>query len=160
MTGLRAELEYPSQKAKVKPQPRTQQADSGDNSQIGQTGLIEYRKKKGNQQAIKLPMIKPRISVARLSFLRAIRFFSFSASCSGVNLATGGTFCWVPPLLGLLFLRLIMEGPSVAMLGAVGLLSIFLRMPLRGEERFRLPIKKTYLAFFIDRINGYIYLCQ
>lgn len=85
MTGFNAELLYPSQKAKVKPQPRTQQAESGETSQTGQTGLMEYKKKKGNQQAMKLPMISPKIRVARRSFFRAILFFSFSASCSGVN---------------------------------------------------------------------------
>ena len=57
---------------------------------MGHHGLIEYRKKNGNQHAIKLPMIKPKINVALRSFLRAIRFFSFSASCSGVSLGRGG----------------------------------------------------------------------
>uniref|UniRef100_A0A182IUX8 Uncharacterized protein n=1 Tax=Anopheles atroparvus TaxID=41427 RepID=A0A182IUX8_ANOAO len=38
------------------------------------------RKKNGSQQAMKLPMISPRMSVARFSFLRAIRRFSFSGS--------------------------------------------------------------------------------
>ena len=57
-------------------------------SQIGHHGLIEYKKKKGNQQAIKLPMIKPKINVALRSFFRAIAFFCFSASCSGVSLGT------------------------------------------------------------------------
>ena len=47
---------------------------------------MEYKKKNGNQQAIKLPIIRPRINVARRSFFLAIRFFSFSASCCGVNL--------------------------------------------------------------------------
>ena len=57
---------------------------------MGHHGLIEYRKKNGNQHAIKLPMIKPKINVALRSFLRAIRFFSFSASCSGVSLGRIG----------------------------------------------------------------------
>ena len=46
---------------------------------------MEYKKKNGNQQAIKLPIIRPRINVALRSFFRAIRFFSFSASCCGVS---------------------------------------------------------------------------
>ena len=89
MTGFRAELEYPSQKAKVKPQPCTQQP-SLVASHIGQTGLIEYKKKNGNQQAIKLPIINPKINVALRSFFLAIRFFSFSASCSGVSFGPCG----------------------------------------------------------------------
>ena len=48
-------------------------------------GLMEYKKKNGNQQAIKLPIIRPRINVALRSFFLAIRFFSFSASCCGVS---------------------------------------------------------------------------
>ena len=59
-------------------------------SQTGQNGLIEYKKKNGNQHAIKLPMIKPKIKVALRSFLRAKFFFAFSASCSGVNLGLTG----------------------------------------------------------------------
>jgi len=39
-----------------------------------------YKKKKGSQQAIKLPIIKPRIRVARRSFFLAILLRSFSAS--------------------------------------------------------------------------------
>ena len=50
-------------------------------SQIGQTGPMLYKKKNGSQQAIKLPMINPRIRVARRSFFLAILFRSFSASC-------------------------------------------------------------------------------
>lgn len=39
---------------------------------------------------MKLPMIRPRMRVARLSFFLAIRFLSFSASCSGVSLGGDG----------------------------------------------------------------------
>jgi len=39
-----------------------------------------YKKKNGSQQAMKLPMIRPRIRVARFSFFRAILRFSFSGS--------------------------------------------------------------------------------
>ncbi len=50
--------------------------------------LILYRKKNGNQHAMKLPMISPRMRVARRSFFLARSFFSRSAA-SGVNLAAG-----------------------------------------------------------------------
>ena len=49
-------------------------------SQTGQTGPILYKKKNGSQQAIKLPIINPRMRVARRSFFRAILFRSFSDS--------------------------------------------------------------------------------
>jgi len=39
---------------------------------------------------MKLPMMRPSIRVARRSFFRAIRFLSFSASCSGVSLGGDG----------------------------------------------------------------------
>ena len=82
MTGFSAELEYPSQKAKENPHPCTQQGgfSSGFSEQIGQTGLIEYKKKNGNQHAINEPMMRPRIKVALRSFFRANLRFSRSAS--------------------------------------------------------------------------------
>uniref|UniRef100_A0A182R0C1 Uncharacterized protein n=1 Tax=Anopheles farauti TaxID=69004 RepID=A0A182R0C1_9DIPT len=46
----------------------------------GDAAIAAHRKKNGSQQAMKLPMISPRMSVARFSFLRAIRRFSFSGS--------------------------------------------------------------------------------
>lgn len=46
----------------------------------GQAGFKMYRKKNGNHDAIKLPIMRPRIRVARFSFFRAIRRFSFSGS--------------------------------------------------------------------------------
>ena len=57
---------------------------------MGQTGLMEYKKKNGNQHAMKLPMMRPRMRVARRSFFLASLFFSFSASCSGVSLGAPG----------------------------------------------------------------------
>ena len=71
MTGFSAEFEYPSQKAKLKPQARTQHAESGAVSQIGHNGLIEYKKKNGSQQAIKDPIISPRMRVALKSEKKA-----------------------------------------------------------------------------------------
>lgn len=63
---------YPSQKAIAK-------ALAGI-THILHAAFNMYRKKKGSQQAMKLPMINPRISVALFSFFRANLFFSLSGS--------------------------------------------------------------------------------
>ena len=97
---------------------------------------MEYRKKKGNQQAIKEPMIKPKISVARLSFFRAIRFFSFSASCSGVSLGAAGVATGLAlEGVGLLLPTVLQASPMM-----VVLLSIFFRIPLRGLRFLLFPL--------------------
>lgn len=49
-----------------------------------------YMKKNGSQHAIKEPIIRPRIRVARFSFFRAIRRFSRSGS---LGFCTRGTTC-------------------------------------------------------------------
>jgi hypothetical protein len=46
----------------------------------GQAGTKMYKKKNGSQHAIKLPMIRPNMRVARFSFFLAILRFSFSGS--------------------------------------------------------------------------------
>ena len=65
----------------LNPQPWMQQPPVELSSQIGHIGPILYKKKKGSQHAMKLPIINPRISVARRSFFLAILLRSFSASC-------------------------------------------------------------------------------
>lgn len=55
--------------------------------------VFTYRKKKGSQQAIKLPIISPKIRVARFSFLRAILFFSLSGSLGFCTLFITSTGC-------------------------------------------------------------------
>lgn len=96
---------------------------------MGQTGLMMYRKKKGNQQAMKLPMIRPSISVARLSFFRAILFFSFSASCSLVSLGVMGNILDIDIDWSTLSYD---EGPSMLPLAAIDVVAPFI--PFVGAE--------------------------
>lgn len=72
MTGFRTEFMYPSQNAIAK-------ALAGI-TQYLQAALRIYRKKNGSQQAIKLPIIRPKIRVALFSFFLANLFFSLSGS--------------------------------------------------------------------------------
>lgn len=50
-----------------------------------------YRKKNGSQQAMKLPIMSPRISVARFSFFLANRFFSLSGSLGLCGFGNAGS---------------------------------------------------------------------
>lgn len=59
--------------------------------QIGQAGVKIYKKKKGNQHAIKLPIMRPRISVALFSFFLAMRLFSLSGSLGFCILGNAGS---------------------------------------------------------------------
>lgn len=54
-------------------------------------GVKIYRKKKGNQQAMKLPIIKPNINVALFSFFLAILLFSLSGSLGFWGLGNAGS---------------------------------------------------------------------
>lgn len=50
-----------------------------------------YKKKNGNQHAMKLPMINPKISVALFSFFLAMRRFSLSGSLGFWTLGKAGS---------------------------------------------------------------------
>lgn len=74
---------YPSQKAIANALPGIMQA--------WHAAFKIYKKKNGNQHAMKLPIIRPRINVARFSFFRASRFFSRSGSLGLLGLGSAGS---------------------------------------------------------------------
>lgn len=83
MTGFSTEFMYPSQKAI---------ANALDGiTQFLQAAFSMYRKKNGSQQAMKLPIIKPRMRVALFSFFLANLFFSLSGSLGLWGLGSAGS---------------------------------------------------------------------